>query len=188
MRALPHDGHRFVGTSRGSVHIDFREMGAVRVKVGARYHSLEQAEDLTDFLTAAAALASDEAKKVARIAVADWHPGSGRKTGIVFIDVGWRRRTGEKDGFPPTDEPEVTACWNVEDDTNPQRLADMRGFEDVDAAIAWARARAPLVLVRLGSGEDKMYSAGERLATRELPESGGTDLTAYPTWPPPDSS
>jgi hypothetical protein len=184
VRALLPDGHRFVGSSRGSIHVDFREPGGVRVKVGGRHHSLEPTHSLTDFLTAVAELPSNEAKEVARIAVADWHPGSGRKTGIVFIDVGWHRRTGEKHGFPPTDEPEVSACWEVEDDTNPQRLADTRGFEDVDAAIAWARARAPLVLVRLGSTEDEMYSAGERLATRELPEYGGTDLTPYPEWPP----
>ena len=29
-----------------------------------------------------------------------------------------------------------------------------------------------------------MYPAGERLATRERPEEGGTDLTPYPEWPP----
>jgi hypothetical protein len=139
---------------------------------------------LTDFLAAVAELPGNEAKEVARTIVADWHPGSGGKTGIINIDVGWHRRTGEKHGFPPTDEPEVIASWEVEDETNPLRLSDTRGFEDVDEAIAWAQERAPLVLVRLGSTEDKMYSAGERQATRELPEYGGIDLTPYPDWPP----
>jgi hypothetical protein len=184
VRELPHDGHRWVDTSRGAVHVNFGEPGGVRVKVGGRHHSLEPGDSLTDFLTRVAELPSDEAKEVARIVVADWQPGSGEKTGIAYIDVGWHRRIWEWHGVPPTHEPEVTACWNVEDDTNPQRLADTRGFEDADEALAWARERAPLVLVRLGSTEDEVYSAGERLATRELPEYGGIDLTPYPVWPP----
>ena len=57
--------------------------------------------------------------------------------------------------------------------------------DDIEEAIAWARKRARLVLVRLGSTDDNYYSAGERTVTRELPELGGTDLTPYPDWPPP---
>ena len=106
------------------------------------------------------------------------------RSGIVFIDVGWHRRTGEKWGFPPSDEAEVEACWNVEDESNPQRPFVEAEFEHVDDAIAWARERASLVLVRLGPTEDEMYSADERLATRERAEEGGMDLTPYREWPP----
>lgn len=60
------------------------------------------------------------------------------------------------------------------------------GFDDVDEAIAWGRERAPMVLVRLGTTEAGVYSAGERRATRELPEFSGTDLIPYPEWPPAD--
>jgi hypothetical protein len=75
---------------------------------------------------------------------------SARKTGRVFIDVGWHRRTGEREwyGFPLSDEPEVLACWNVEDESNPQHPFVEVGFEQVDKAIVWARERAELVLVR----------------------------------------
>ena len=48
-------------------------------------------------------------------------------------------------------------------------------FDDVDAAVAWARERAPVVLVRL-AGEDFRQSAGERQLDAE-PE--------LPPWPPP---
>jgi hypothetical protein len=61
-------------------------------------------------------------------------------------------------------------------------------FEDADSAIAWARERAPMILVRFGPNEEDIYSAGERPATRELPEYGGTDLREYPPRPPTDSS
>jgi hypothetical protein len=110
------------------------------------------------------------------------------KTGIVFVDVGWHRRTGERHGFPATDEAEVVACWNVDDETNPLDPVVNAEFENVEDAIAWANERAPMVLVRLGSTEDKVYSTGERQATRELAEFGGTDLTPYPNWPPDDWS
>lgn len=62
----------------------------------------------------------------------------------------------------------------------------MQAFDEVDEAIVWGRERAPLVLVRLGPTEGSVYSAGERRATRQLPELGGTDLAPYPDWPPSD--
>jgi hypothetical protein len=112
-------------------------------------------------------------------------------SGIVYIDVGWHRGIHEKDGLPPTDEAEVQACWNIRDEADVDETlgeADFENaeFENVDDAIAWARERAPMVLVRLGPTEDKVYSAGERRATRDLPEHGGADLRPYPEWPPPD--
>ena len=94
------------------------------------------------------------------------------KFGIVYIDVDWHR--GER-----TDEPEVEAVWDVDP-------VERQQFDGADEAIEWARARAPLVLVRLGPSEEECYSAGERHATRELPEEGGTDLRPYPIWPPRD--
>jgi hypothetical protein len=106
------------------------------------------------------------------------------KTGIVYIDVRWHRRTEERLGFPPSDAPEIRAHWEVEDETNPLHPEVDAGFEHVDEAIAWGRERALIVLVRLGPTEDQVYSAGERQATHELPEFGGTDLTPYPAWPP----
>ncbi len=51
-------------------------------------------------------------------------------------------------------------------------------FEDVQAAVAWARERAPAVLVRL-DGEDFLRSAGER------PLAGQPGL---PPWPPQASA
>jgi hypothetical protein len=107
---------------------------------------------------------------------------SAKKTGIVFVDVGWHRQLDEMDrryyGLPPSrrDEPEVEACWNVEDETNPNDPFVNKAFDEVDEAIAWARERAPLVLVCLSPDEESFYSAGE----------GGADVTAYPEWPPPD--
>lgn len=122
---------------------------------------------------------------------------SARKTGIVYVDVGWKHLLDERDerhyGIPPSrgHEPEVSACWNVRnaedvDDTLGEADFVMADFDDVDEAIAWARERASLVLVRLGPTEASIYSAGERRATRELLEFGGTDLTPHPEWPPSD--
>lgn len=121
------------------------------------------------------------------------------KTGIAYIDVGLDKLRDERDereyGLPPSrqGEPYVKACWNIRDDEEdgaPETLGggdfEEAAFDDVDAALAWARERAPIVLVRLGATEAGIYSAGERQATHELPELGGTDLTPYPEWPPAD--
>jgi hypothetical protein len=51
-------------------------------------------------------------------------------------------------------------------------------FEDVRAAVVWARERAPVVLVRL-DGEDFLRSAGERPFEAE---------PWLPPWPPQSSS
>jgi hypothetical protein len=107
----------------------------------------------------------------------------GLKSGIVYIDVGWIRARDVQRGFE-TDEPEVSVCWDLTDHTHPQYPAVRASFETVDDAVSWARKRAPIVLVRLGPTEDQMYSAGERRATHQLAEYGGTDLTPYPEWRP----
>jgi hypothetical protein len=118
------------------------------------------------------------------------------KTGIAYITVGLGKRMDERDerlyGLPPAHqhEPYVRVCWNIKDD----RDAPVQGeaefedasFDNVEDAIEWARERAPMVLVRLWEDDTGVWSAGERRATHELPEYGGTDLTPYPEWPPGD--
>jgi hypothetical protein len=105
--------------------------------------------------------------------------------GIIYVDVGWRRALDIDRGFP-TDEPEISACWDIADRTDPEHpLGSELAFQTIEEAVAWARDRSPIVIVRLGPTEDQMYSAGERLVTRTLPEHGGTDLTPYPEWKPP---
>jgi hypothetical protein len=58
-------------------------------------------------------------------------------------------------------------------------LEDGPGWEDPHDAVAWARARAPRVLVRLGATEDRIYSAGEIQLTKYADGSGAP----YPVWP-----
>jgi hypothetical protein len=64
-------------------------------------------------------------------------------------------------------------------------------FDDADAAITWARERAPIVLVRLGGTHDTFFSAGLELAEDEdgtpfplrhasEPPNGWWQPTAYP--------
>jgi hypothetical protein len=116
-------------------------------------------------------------------------PVASKLTGIVFIDVGWINRVNERRGYPL--EAEVKACWNVEDESNPLDpgvgFVDA-DFESVDAAIAWARERAPVVLVRLEPTEDDMYSAGEERAMNDLSDQDDPDadpeLVPLPEWPP----
>jgi hypothetical protein len=45
----------------------------------------------------------------------------------------------------------------------------VEAWTDVDEAIRWARARAPVVVVRLGNTLDTLYSAGETDAPDCLP-------------------
>ncbi len=75
-----------------------------------------------------------------------------------------------------------SAHWEPED----ERAQDVTGprCRDVEEAIAWGRDRAETVLVRLGPFEEGVYSAGERRATREIEELGGTDLRPFAEWPP----
>ena len=103
--------------------------------------------------------------------------GGGRgpaKYGTAYIQGPWARLPGD---------PPFSGHWEAEEPT-PHLVEEGPGWEDPEEAIAWGRERAPLVLVLLGPREDSVYSAGERQATRELPEYGGTDLTPYPDWPP----
>ena len=95
-------------------------------------------------------------------------------SGWVYIDVGWHLRTGEKRGFPRDEGPEVLAFHDPRDGRN----SEERGFDEVQEAVEWGRARARLVLVRLGPSDQEMYSAGEARAYR-----GRND--PFPEWPPP---
>lgn len=99
-----------------------------------------------------------------------------RTRGIVFVTKEYPRGDWRRNAL----DGDYTIHWDLDEEgfvTGPST-------DDVDEAIAWGRKRAPLVLVRVGPTEDDFYSAGERVATRELPELGGTDLTPYPEWPP----
>ena len=98
------------------------------------------------------------------------------KDGIAYVDVGWIR-AGEIERFGRSDEPEVTAFWDRESEDD---ACERATFDSADDAVAWARERAPIVLVRVGPHDEDVFSAGERPATRELPEYGGTDLRPYP--------
>jgi hypothetical protein len=53
-------------------------------------------------------------------------------------------------------------------------------FETVEDAIAWGRARSEVVLVRLGSVIDAMYSAGTKHAAERVDGTGWK----FPPWPP----
>ena len=53
-------------------------------------------------------------------------------------------------------------------------------FDDVEAAIAWGRDRAEIVLVRLGGAAEAVYSAG---ATHAAWRHDGTGWR-FPPWPP----
>jgi hypothetical protein len=91
------------------------------------------------------------------------------RSGIVFVDVEWHR-----DLLAEPDPRPIRACWNVEDTSKPEHPDVIEEFDNVDAALTWARDRAAAVLVRLGSTQDQMYSAGARR------------LRSFPVWPPAD--
>jgi hypothetical protein len=61
-------------------------------------------------------------------------------------------------------------------------LNEESGFGTVDEAIAWGRERAEVILVRLGSDLEAIYSAGRRHATENTDGSGWQ----FPHWPPRD--
>lgn len=49
------------------------------------------------------------------------------------------------------------------------------GWDNVDDAVSWARARAPIVILRIGSEQQDIYSAGDRDPTDEaLPRWRGS--------------
>lgn len=53
-------------------------------------------------------------------------------------------------------------------------------FDTVGEAIAWGRERTEIVLVRLGSDMEAIYSAGPRHAAENTDGSGWK----FPPWPP----
>jgi hypothetical protein len=70
--------------------------------------------------------------------------------------------------------------WQAACDRGARDTFEEADFDSADEAIAWARERADIVVVRLGSTEDTFYSAGVRRANQRLDESGGD----YLEWPP----
>lgn len=54
--------------------------------------------------------------------------------------------------------PRFSGYWDREPDGPPAMLEAMPDTQDVDAAIAWGRRRAEVVIVRLGAG--RYFSAG----------------------------
>jgi hypothetical protein len=69
-----------------------------------------------------------------------------------------------------------TAYWDAQDP--PEHLEDGPGWSEVEEAIAWGRDRSARVLVRMGDGEDTIYSAGEEALSPKA--DGSTD--PYPRW------
>ena len=83
----------------------------------------------------------------------------------------WPRR---RRWFP--DEPE----WQAACDRGTRETFEEAGFDAVEDALAWARQRAEIVLVRLGSIEETFYSAGA-VRANEYVDGSGAD---YLEWPP----
>jgi hypothetical protein len=82
----------------------------------------------------------------------------------------WRRRRRDA-----SDHHEWTAATG-----GTAGLDEESGFDAVDEAIAWGRERAEVILVRLGSDLEAIYSAGRRHATENTDGSGWQ----FPPWPP----
>jgi hypothetical protein len=76
--------------------------------------------------------------------------------------------------FNPS-EPEWTATTG-----GTAEIDEESGFDTVDDAIAWARERADIVLVRLGADAEAVYSAGRRPARWSTDDSSWP----FPPWPP----
>jgi hypothetical protein len=79
--------------------------------------------------------------------------------------------------FPSGSGPRFTGYWDRGDP--PELLEEGPGWDDLHDAVAWGKARAPRVLVRLGATDDTIYSAGEIRLTHN---ADGSD-TPYPLWP-----
>ncbi len=103
---------------------------------------------------------------------------------VAFIDryydeePSWVGRTRHWYGH---DEP-AEWCASVDHQANKDGQApfEERWFDEVDTAIKWARRRSAIVLVRLGSSEAEVYSAGPTRANQRF---DGT-ATDYLEWPP----
>lgn len=73
--------------------------------------------------------------------------------------------------------PRFTGYWDrVESPEVPEQGP---GWDDLHDAVAWGNERAPRVMVRLGTTEETIYSAGEIRLTRHADGSG----VPYPVWP-----
>jgi hypothetical protein len=83
------------------------------------------------------------------------------RIGIVYIAASYPQMS---------DRPSFTGYWDRGEP--PELLEDGPGWNSVDDAITWGKARAPRVLVRLGSDDTSVYSAGDLQAG------------SYPQWPP----
>jgi hypothetical protein len=72
------------------------------------------------------------------------------------------------------DEPELTA--SVDPGGSGTSIGDFEeaAFESAEEAIAWARKRAALVVVRLGTIDQTYYTAGEVQLTTRVDGTGGT--------------
>jgi hypothetical protein len=100
---------------------------------------------------------------------------------IVYIDQWYDDDLDEPQPWPRLRKwPGDTHDWSAVCDTSEPADVERALFADVEDAIAWGRARAHTVLVRLGSTEDTYYSAGEAHAHEYVDGSG----RAYLTWPP----
>jgi hypothetical protein len=90
------------------------------------------------------------------------------KRGAVYIS--WHPDAERWPRSP--DEPLFQGHWEPGHRRQPDFI-NGPGWEDVEEAIAWGRERAPVVLVYLGSHEERIYSAGERYVG-----------PPHPRWPP----
>jgi hypothetical protein len=90
-----------------------------------------------------------------------------QRLGIVYI-----ARNG-----PAGDTPRFNGYWDRSEP--PEMLEQGPGWDDLHDAVAWGNERAPRVMVRLGTTEDTIYSAGEIRLTRNADGSG----VPYPIWP-----
>jgi hypothetical protein len=88
---------------------------------------------------------------------------------------------GDPGGWYDGDDP---AEWEVVVDHGHNELGHVAvercWFDSVDTAIEWARQRSAIVLVRLGSSEEYVYSAGSTRANERVDNTGNY----YPEWPP----
>jgi hypothetical protein len=70
--------------------------------------------------------------------------------------------------------------WHAACDRGSRETFEEAGFDSAEDAIGWARERAQIVLVRLGTTEDAYYSAGAVRANQRIDGSGAD----YLQWPP----